>query len=319
MAIKRAYVASVIGTICIVAPVLAQDLPPPNLQSEQAVLKWARDSKIADKTANPAGTWDLLAALDDGLLSWSVLQPKDAAGIAKVGVRLERFKPMNNVRSVASLYELDCGKQQVKTISEAGFAEHNFGGAKQESPGNGAWVPVASNEVVAAVKDDACKATSGTGGATVAARPAGLPSTAEEAAAWARTNNIRVDRVGGITEQWRLLNYTADGPLYAAVTAKNDDQRSARMILRLERYQPATSPKIGPVKSYTESYEIACRTGRLRKIGSSGFAEHNLTGREDGTAGVEAWTEIKDHGILAKPAGDFCRDYTVQREFKLKT
>lgn len=316
MAVKRTYIASLIGTVCIVAPVLAQDLPPPNLSSEQAVLKWARDSKIADKTTNPAGTWDLLAALDDGLLSWTVLQPKDAAGIAKIGVRLERFKPMNNVRSVASLYDLDCGKSQVKTVSEAGFAEHNFGGARQESPANAAWVPVASNEVVAAVKDDACKATAGTGGGTMA-RPAGLPTTAEQAAAWVRTNNIRVDNVGGKKEQWRLLNYTGDGPIYAVVTDKDNDELSAKMTVRLERYLPATSPKIGPVKSYTETYEIACRTNRLRKIGASGFSEYNLMGREDGSAAVEAWTPIKDHPILASQAAGFCRDFTVQREFKV--
>jgi ribosomal protein S16 len=315
MARKAAYVASAIGAACLVAPVLAQDLPPPNLASEQAVMKWARDSKIADRTTNPAAAWDLLGALDDGLLSWSVLSPKDSAGIAKVGVRLERFRPNNNIRSEASLFEVDCNKQLVKTTLEAGYAEHNFGGAKQERPGNGAWAPIASNEIVSAVKEDACKAGAGAGAVSTAAGP----STAEEAAAWARTNNIRVDNVGGRREQWRLLNYTTEGPLYAVVVDRNEDQRSAKMIIRLERYNPASSPKIGAVKSQSETYEIQCRNSRLRKIGTSGYSDYNLSGREDGQAQMENWVDFKDSPLVGPQAAGFCRDFTVQREFKLKS
>jgi hypothetical protein len=301
--VPTAFAACLFASVALAA----QDpAPPGNLQNEDQIIAWAKAARLTDNTTNPQASWNMLGALDEGLL-WGSTQGPDAQGVAKVGVRLERFRPAAGVRSEAEMFDLNCQTQQIRGTFNAAFAQHNFSGAKTDRAVNATWAPVASNEIVSAIKDDACKA------------PAGPVININDPAAvrgWINANSVRDRDVGPTAGQWSILGATNVGLVYSLLARREDRTRTAFMLVRTERFAAAPNAKIAASLSETEEFEISCQNSRIRSIGGMRYASHNLQGRSDGERKLSDWGPIAQHPVLAKSAADLCREFQVQREYQ---
>ncbi len=319
----RLFTAAAAVSLLGAVAAFAQDLPAPNPDNTQAVLKWARDSKITDNTANPAAAWNTLAAIPDGILSFTVQAPPDAQKVAKAGVRLERFRPASGVRSDASFYDIDCGKQQYKTTMDASFPEHNFGGAKIERTASPAWTPIAQNEIVAAIKDEACKArTVAVATAPVAMAADGRPASmtdVRQIRTWMNANNVQEVNPGG-RYAWTVLHGDPQGLLLVGMGSVNVETQEVNVVLRRELWQPANNAAVGPVLSELTEYEVACRTNRMRKLSFSQHASRNLLGKSDGVRKTEPWVPFAGDAVLGKQLEGACKDLKMRQgsESKMK-
>lgn len=306
MAIKANYLVTAMAALCIGVPVLAaQDpAPPTNLQSEDQILAWAKAARLTDDTANPAASWNMMAALDEGLL-WSSASPPDAQGISKVGVRLERFRPANGVRSEGEMFELNCSTQQIRGTHNAAYAEHNFGGAKTDRAVNNAWQPVANHEIISAFKDDACNARA------VAAASASAVNLNDPVALRNFLNERKIqDRgVGANPAQWSMLGGITEGLVMSQLGRRNNDTRTAFLNVRVERFEPLSNDRIQGAKSEVREFEVNCQQLRIRQTGTTWYVEHNLQGRSNGEAKLSEWTRVADHPLLARAGTELCREF----------
>jgi hypothetical protein len=88
------------------------------------------------------------------------------------------------------------------------------------------------------------------------------------------------------------------------------------MNVRVERFTPFSNDRIQNALSETREFEINCQQLRIRQTGTTWFTEHNLRGRSNGEAKVEAWGRVADHPLLAKAGADFCREFQPTRQFR---
>jgi hypothetical protein len=313
MANKAKYLVSTLAALILAAPVLAaQDpAPPTNLQSEDQIIAWAKAARLTDDTANPPASWNILGALDEGLL-WGSTKAPDAQGIAKVGVRLERFRPAAGVRSEAEMFDLNCQTQQIRGTFNATYPEHNFSGAKTDRAVNATWAPVASNEIVSAIKDDACKA--GAASSTAAAGAVNI-NDPNAILAWRTSAGIRDRNVGSNPAQWSILGATNEGMVMSQLGRRDNATRTAFMIVRVERFSPFSNDKFQGSNSETREFEINCQQLRIRQTGTTWYSDHNLTGRSNGQAKLDEWIKVADHPMLGKAGADLCREFQPSRRF----
>lgn len=306
--IKRSAVLPGLCVLALAAQALAQDVTPPNLKSEASVRKWAADARISDVTANPTAVWTLIAAVEEGMLSYSVLVPPDAQKVAKVGIRMERFKENDGFRSDATVYDLDCGKDQFRKIQDASFAQHNFGGRRAERPVNRAWAPIAANTLVRTVQAEAC------------AGPASPPvDTKDELAMkrWMEANNIYYEKING-RDAWTLLGGSNEGLLFTSIGRLFPEERAMEFRLRRDFWRPLPHLQLGSMRSELVEYEVNCTSRLMRQIALTQYSEWNMLGRPAGYRDLEEWLPIDRHPFLSDFLANTCSDFVYRREFKLR-
>lgn len=294
--------------LALAAQALAQDVVAPDLKSEASVRQWAANARISDVTANPTAVWTLIAAVEEGMLSYSVLAPPDAQKVAKVGIRMERFRENDGFRSDATVYDVDCGKDMFRKIQDASFAQHNFGGRRAERPVNRTWLPVNANALVNTVKAEAC------------AGPLAPPVDIKDELAmkrWMAANNIRYEKLDGRIE-WTLLGGSNEGLLFTSIGQLFPEERALELRLRRDFWRPLPQLQLGSMRSELVEYEVNCTSRLMRQIALTQYADWNMLGQPSGYRKLEEWLPINQHPFLADFLATTCSDFVYRREFKLR-
>lgn len=118
---------------------------------------WAKD--VAAVTAEPAHRWRTSAATAADVRSWAIVAARNAEGLAKVALRIERAQPSGGDKpslSELNVFEVDCVGQRLRMEALATYAGRNLTGERTAGTAGSGWSALATRPAIAAGVREAC-------------------------------------------------------------------------------------------------------------------------------------------------------------------
>lgn len=282
-------------------------LQPPNPNNAQSVLQWTEREKISAVTTDPSGSWQPLGADTGFLMMGGILAPRDASGVAKVGVRLEHFAPNPaGALSEAMLFDANCTQNTIKLTMVAGYRQRNLSGLVGQEAVNEAAEPIAGHPLAETVQQACAGARSAAAGATVAAAAPSINYQDRPAVmAWAQ-RNVQASTLGAT---WTEAGTLPPGILYRSIDSQNSESRTNRRVrVRLELFDPINLDGMSVVSQLTD-YDLNCLRNEARRVQVTVFAAHNLSGQSRVTINTpDAYQAADQVPIINSMARDICQD-----------